>query len=106
MKVASFTIKGKPWTLHTHGTRGYVTKHGKDSCAITFIHKREIHLSPTGRELVDIVHELVHAYVGETCTASANLSADAMEEVCADIFSHHGEEILTLAKLLHGKVKK
>ena len=39
------------------------------------------------------IHELFHAYVWEVCVPSADLTADQMEEVAADILAKYGKRI-------------
>jgi hypothetical protein len=83
----------------------YVDKNGNDSVAITTFHKRRIDLSPYGRDLETIVHELVHAYLHELCLHSTNeMTADDVEEVFCELMAKRGRELLDLADSLYAKI--
>lgn len=105
MVKIQFEILGKPWTLRALKTRGYKKNWGTDSVAITDINKRTIDLSPEGRDFETLVHELVHAYLGEMATHSANLEDDQVEEVCCELFAKRGYELLAKAEELTTRVQ-
>jgi hypothetical protein len=100
-----FEVLGKPWTLRLMKRRKYKDKNGKDSVAVTKAYKRQIDLSPFGRDLETIVHELVHAYLHELCIGSTNeITADDLEEVFAELMAKRGRELLDLADQLHARI--
>lgn len=99
-----FEILGKTWTMRVLKRAKYTRKNGDDSVAVTHTTKRKIDLAPDGRDLETITHELVHAYLTEMCTKSADLEDDQLEEVFAELMSKRGREMLDLADSLHGKV--
>lgn len=96
-----FEILGKPWTLRLLKKKKYWKTNGADSVAITDPNKRRIDIGPGGRDIETVRHELVHAYLGEMCTHSADIDDDAMEEICCELFSKRGPEILSLADTLY-----
>lgn len=97
MKKIEFGILQKTWTIRLLKKKKYKNKYGSDSVAITYVNKRRIDLGPNGRDFETIVHELVHAFLGELCTHSADLDADALEEVFAELMAKRGQELLNLA---------
>lgn len=94
MPVIDFQVLGKKWTLRPLDRKKYRRKYGNDSVAITNVNKRRIDLSPNGLDLETIVHELVHAFLGEICTHSANLDDESLEEIFAELLAKRGREIL------------
>jgi hypothetical protein len=110
-KDYSFSIKfkvlGKDWLLRPMQKRRYAKKHGKDSVAITRTDKRIVYLSPYGRDLETITHELVHCYRYEMCLESMiEITVDDMEEYYAEFISKFGHEILDLAEILYDQVRE
>lgn len=97
MRKIPFEILGKKWTLRTLKRRKYMSKNGADSVAITECYKRRIDLSPFGQDLETIIHELVHAYLWELCSGTAELTTDAQEEIFCELMAKRGQELLTLA---------
>lgn len=101
MVKADFKILGKCWTIRALKKSKYNKKNGKDSVAVTKMHKRCIDLGPKGCDLESIVHELVHAYLYEMCLHSTNeLTIPDLEEVFAELMAKRGYEILHLAESL------
>lgn len=104
MKRINFEILGKKWTLRLLKRKRYFEKHGADSIALTKVHKRRIDLAPSGTDLETIIHELVHAYLTEICTHTANLDDEQLEEIFAELMAKRGREMLDLADRLHAQV--
>ncbi len=105
MMKFDFEILGKRWQLRVLKRRKYAKKNGKDSVALTYMHKRRIDLSPFGTDYETIVHELVHCYLSELCTSSAVLEVEELEEVFAELMAKFGKQLLTLADDLYSRVK-
>ena len=100
-----FEVLGKPWTLRLMKRKKYKDKHGIDSVALTTFHKRRIDLSPFGRDLETIVHELVHAYIYELCQPDpAGVTVDELEESYCELMAKHGRGLLNLADSLHARI--
>lgn len=97
-------ILGKPWTIRLLKKAKYKQKNGADSLALTTCHKRRIDLSPYGRDLETITHELVHAYFWELGVGTAELDADAIEEIFCEMMAKYGKTILAQAEELHQKI--
>jgi len=97
---------GKNWRLRVLTKKKYIKKHDDASVAVTMVYKRRIDLSPLGRDLETILHELIHAYLAECCTHSSDLDVDALEEIYCELFSKRGKEIQALGEKLHTAVKR
>jgi hypothetical protein len=95
-----FKVLKKDWCLRVYNARQYSRRFGSDSIAITYTHDRVVNISPFGRDFETIAHELVHAYMYDLCTASADLDVNALEEIFAELLSKRGYELLRLAKKL------
>lgn len=96
----------KPWLMVVQTEKQYNKAHGEDSVAITDGEDRLIFISPRARSCETVTHELVHAYLYEMCTHSADLNKDAMEEIFAELMARRGEELITLAKDLMAEIKE
>ena len=101
----AFKILNKRWVIRLMKKKKFNDKNGADNCAITKVHKRRIDLSPSGRDLETITHELCHAYKGEMCIHSSALDADAVEEFFCELVAKRGQEIIDLAIKLHKEVQ-
>lgn len=106
MKKVAFKILGKDWTLRVLKKKKYRKRNGADSVAITYVHKRRVDIGPDGHDLETITHELLHAYLAELCTHSADLDCDSLEEIMAELMAKRGRELLDLADLLLQQVKE
>lgn len=104
-KVIKFKILGKNWKLGLLNTVEYRAKHGRHmGVAVTDVNTREIDLSPKGRDLETIYHELIHGYLGEMCVHSCDLDDDNLEEIFCELFSKRAKEILELGIELKEKL--
>ncbi len=100
MQKIEFNILGKTWKLRVLKRKKYHKTNGTDSVAITYVNKRRIDIGPGGVDLETVVHELVHAYLAEMCTHSADLDNENLEEIFAELMAKRGQELLDLAKNL------
>lgn len=100
MIKVKFRVIGKSWVLKVLDKKKYRKKNGRDSVAITKLHKRQIELSPDGIDLETVIHELVHAFLYELCVHSATLDEDNKEEIYAELMAKRGKELLGLADKL------
>jgi len=89
-------VKGAEWTVNYLSKIKYHKKHGFDSQAITLPDVKVIDLSHEFMSTINIQHELLHAFVCESNTESANLDANQMEELCASIVGEYAVEIVRL----------
>lgn len=106
VKKVTFDVMGKKWTLRVMSADKYSKNNGTDSDGITFSDKRRIDLrSPDGLEVETIRHELVHAYLAETCTGSADLDRYDFEEVAAEMFAQRGPEIIKQADKIREEIE-
>lgn len=104
MYKINFDILGKKWQVRVLKRKKYMKKNGRDSVAITDIDKRRIDISPYGMNLETVVHELLHAYLGEMCTRSADFDDDALEEIFAEFMAKRGRELLDVADTIYDKI--
>jgi hypothetical protein len=105
MKI-KFKIMGRRWKLILYTAKAYKKKRGADHVGETDVNKRRIYLCPDGFDFETIAHELVHAFLGEMCLHSAEIDGEAMEEICAEMFSKRGADILALSTDLLTEVQK
>ncbi len=105
MHKINFEILGKPWILRVLKRKRYTKKNGYDSVAITYRDKRRIDVSRDGADLETVVHELVHAYMTELCTYSAELDDDQIEEIFAELLAKRGRELLDLADTIYAEIQ-
>lgn len=99
-----FKVLSKDWTLRLLKKKKYKGKYGNDSVAICNVNKRRIDLGTSGHDLETIVHELVHAFLGELCLNSADMDDENIEEIFAELMAKRGKELLALADDLHNQV--
>lgn len=104
MHKIKFEILSKQWTLRVLKKKRYKRTNGIHSVAVTDTTKRRIDIGPSGMDLETVTHELVHAYLTEICTKSADLENDQMEEICAELFSKRGRELLDIADRLYSEI--
>jgi hypothetical protein len=71
-------IKGKEWEVTFLFPKVYAKKHGIDSDAITMSSIRTIFFKTDAFNPIVIRHELLHAFVNETCINSSDLTCDQM----------------------------
>lgn len=105
MPQISIRVLGKPWKLRLFTRKKFNKKHDKFCVAITNINKRRIDFSPDGVDKETIVHELVHAYLGEFCLYSTDLDVDNLEEIFAEMMAKRGQEILDKSASLLKKLR-
>lgn len=103
--LIKFKVLRQPWTLRLLDNAAYKKKNGRDSVAITKMHKRRIDLSPRGFDLETIVHELLHAYSHELCVSSMDVEKENLEEFYAELMAKRGYELLDLANGLYKKIQ-
>ena len=92
----SCKIKGLDWSFQCQSQLSYTREHGKDSDAITYTHEKEVYFNKAKLLPSTVRHELLHCYVASSGINSASLTADQMEEICAEIFEHHAMDMNTI----------
>ncbi len=102
--TVKFKVLGRAWRIRLLSKKRYKRKHGKDSVAMCRGWKRIIDLSPLGFDLETITHEVLHAYLYETCAKQTIESEDGLEEFFCEIIARRGYEILALTKRLRREV--
>jgi hypothetical protein len=105
MKI-KFKVLGRKWKLILYTKEEFNKKRGNAHVGETDVNKRRIYLRPDGFDLETVIHELIHAYLGEMCLNSSDLDGAAMEEICCEMFSKRGADILRMATKLYSQVKK
>lgn len=105
MKI-KFKILGRKWRLLVYTSKKFRQKRGSDHVGETDVNKRKIYLCPDGFDLETITHEVIHAHLGEMCLNSAELDGTAMEEICCELFSKRGADILALSFRMFEQVKE
>lgn len=88
------------WSIVVLPSKTYLKDHGDDSHAITEFTENCIYVDVESLNLINIIHELGHAYFASCMTSSADLSALAVEEIFCEILGNHATEIVALGKRL------
>lgn len=99
-------ILGRHWKVTLVADEKFEAKFGADVAAVTLPTLREIIFCDGQVSLETVKHELVHAYYHDTCTSSADLTPDQVEEVFCDLFAIHGAAILKTAGVLYRELQK
>lgn len=101
------TILGHRWVLLFMPQAAYDSRHGDDSEGCTMQNTRRIYISEEGASYQTIVHELVHAYMGELCVSTTTrLSKNDLEEIFCELVAKHGKQIIRLARQLERAYRK
>ncbi len=91
-KQHQITIRGVKWKYVVLPDPLYFEKTGEDSDALTYQHRMTF--KQTGLTWGTCRHEIRHAYVRTLCVDSAELNADHMEEICAELDDHWGLKMM------------
>lgn len=90
-------IKGEEWKVRLLTTNKFIKEHGEATGAITIPSEKRIDFRKDEICPSHCRHEIFHAFVEESNTASTDLSTDQMEELGASIMGVNGIEIIQLA---------
>lgn len=85
----TLTIKGLEWKIFVETPALYKRKHGSDSAAITYPEDREVYFCTDRVKFGLVMHELGHALIASSGTASANITAHQMEELILELLEEH-----------------
>lgn len=96
-KQLTVNIKGHDWLVVGMTSSAYVRKHGNDSGAIMNFQERKMFFNLSSVTPYYVRHEVLHAFVSSSSTASARLTVDQIEELCADLYGEHGPEMDVIA---------
>ena len=102
----SISIKGIKWTFEAFPLKKYKSMHGSESVAITDKMKKELHFIIGKCDIHTIRHEVLHAFVSSCCIDSADLDADAIEEIGAEIQAWHHDDIGRISKVIYKRLNK
>ena len=103
MVTTKINVKGREWEARLLTRRKYEKLHGADSGAITIMSTKQIDFNKSDLNPEDVRHEVFHAYVKESNTESANLTADQMEELCCSLVGEYAIEIIKSADYIISK---
>lgn len=93
------------WKIVLLEEEEYIVQHGDDAAAHCSEQYREIVFNEEELNLVNVKHELWHAYRYSMCTNSASLSALQEEEISAELFATRGDAMNRLARKIHKELK-
>lgn len=99
-----YEINHDLWTFYVVGDDDGVII-DEDSEAETDTETKEIHLKQSSVNLKNILHELWHVHTDYCFINTANLDAESMEEVSAELFSNRGDLILKQAREILEKLE-
>jgi hypothetical protein len=95
-------IKGTKWKYRLIPRELFLKVHKDaeviDHVAITIKQENRIDFTPNELTVETIIHELVHAYMSETYTNSANLENEQMEDIICDMISYNISKIQKQSK--------
>lgn len=91
-------IKDVEWSFQVQSNATYIRAHGRDSEAITYPYDKEVFFNTSSFSPYSVKHELVHVYVASSSTSSSGLDADQIEELCAELYGEHSNEMDALAE--------
>lgn len=98
-------ILGQKWKVFLFDEDRYIRRLGDDSSGLTNTTTKEIYFNQEELHRDVVIHELTHALKAETCTESANLTADQVEEMFCDLVAKHGDYIIRLGRKLFKELK-
>ena len=94
------------WKVVLLDEEEYIKQHGDDAAAHTSEAYREIVFNEEELNLINVKHELWHAYRYSMCTHAAGLSALQEEEISAELFATRGDAMNRLARKVHKELKE
>lgn len=106
LPTIEFPVCGKPWKAKFLSPRYFTRKHGKKCAAITICDDKEIFFRAGEITKETVIHEVFHAHLWEHGAYSLSLTANQMEELCAEMFSKHAEIILATASIILARLGK
>ena len=92
------TFKGIEWTFVVQNNATYCRNHDKDSEASTYPFDKEVVFNANYFSPYVVKHELIHVAVASSSTASSNLDAEQIEELCAELYGEHSNELDHIAE--------
>ena len=103
----SFDIKimDFKWKVILLDEEEYIEKHGDDAAAHTSEEYREIVFNEEELNLINVKHEVWHAYRYSMGTHAAGLTANQEEEISAELFAARGDQMTRLARKIHKDLK-
>ena len=105
-KLLKVEIKDINWTFTLMDNATYNNKHGKDSQGITASELLEVDFNKKYFTLALVRHELLHAYKASCClNSTAEITAEDVEEICAEIYEYHGPAMDIKAKEIFDGLK-
>lgn len=95
MSKRNITVEalGLNWTVYLQSSDAYKKKHGSDSDAITYPADLEVFFNKSSFTPDVVRHEVLHMFVASSNSGSSGLSADQMEELCAELYGQHGPKM-------------
>lgn len=80
-------IKGAHYEFILQSPQTYKRNHGSDSSAITYIKEKKVYFKTDDFTPNVVRHELIHVFVAESHTSSANLTEEQLEELFCEIIA-------------------
>lgn len=93
-------VKGHEWTVAILPKWRFERRFGASNLAFCDTEKRTLFFSKPSLTEEVLLHEMVHAYLSESCVDSAELTQKQTEEVAADLFSKYGARMIAQAREL------
>lgn len=91
-------IKGRDWKFILLADKRFNKLHNSmgesDAVAMTMTTTYEVHFRKSDWDLITIRHELLHVLFTAGLSSSAELTAEQVQEICAEIVAHHTPDIV------------
>jgi hypothetical protein len=105
MRRLKLVIRGKPWAIVLLSPTTFKKRHG-NCLAITFSDPKVIYFKRDSLNVSTVRHELFHAYMAESYLGSANLKANQVEEIAAEILAYCLPEFIAQVRIIHKWLNK
>lgn len=107
MKKTKYSINHDIWSFSVLNEKEYITKHGKNSVAMTTFDTLEVDFKINELNMRTLIHELTHVHYHYCFTDSTNhVSLADQEEIFCELFAYRLELIRTQSKEIYKKLKK
>lgn len=109
MKPFKVSIKGRTWRVECYPEKELYAKFTDirpPYGAFSDPANHKIVFKDEYREVVPVVHELMHAYMSEMCTGSAELSPKQVEEVMCDVVAENLTDIVDNTRKIMARLKR
>ena len=99
-------IQGENWIVEVIETDRFIKKCGDGIAGITDTVNKQILFCEDDFNKETIAHELAHAYFSCTCTTSAHLDSEQMEEIWCELIAKYAATIVRQTNKIYKELKE